>query len=389
MDKKGVLQIVDCFDAVNGVNITVKEIYQSWSPTLQFSFHIIGSGRRSIYEDNTYKSIKILKSMPLPSFIYPNLSLGFGVRTILKTIRNRNIACVHIATPGTLGFTASFLARINNIPIVCTHHTNWDIYNLSTFPKVLSLPLNYIIKIILKILYKSSQKVIVHSPNVIKKIKNLGVKSVEYLPLGVNIYSGKSDIIEAKKKAKKIICDKYHFSKEKPLIMYVGRISKDKNINLLKSIIDNNKDINFLVIGEGPLTKYLSQAKNCVITGVMDRSDLDSCYLSGDCFFSGSIMETVGRVFLESLGYGTPLIIPASGDHVTILKRCPSVFFFVEKSVSDIVIKMKEIINSGKYFEYLQLEAYRFAQEFTWKKVLKRHVDVYKEYENSLNISKK
>ena len=379
MDKKGVLQIVDCFDAVNGVNITVKEIYQSWSPTLQFSFHIIGSGRRSIYEDNTYKSIKILKSMPLPSFIYPNLSLGFGVRTILKTIRNRNIACVHIATPGTLGFTASFLARINNIPIVCTHHTNWDAYILLMFPKVLSLPLNYIMKILLKKLYKSSRKIIVHSPNLIEKINNLGVKKVEYLPIGVNIYSGKSNIIEAKKKAKVIVCDKYHFLKEKPLIIYVGRISKEKNIVLLKNVITNNENMNFLVIGEGPLTKYLSQTKNCIVTGILYGNDLNECYLAGDCFFSGSITETVGRVFLESLGHGTPLIVSDHGDHVTILKNCPSVFFFSRQSVNDIIIKIKEIINSGKYFEDLQLEAFKFAQEFAWKKVLKRYSDVYKD----------
>ncbi len=388
MDKKGVLYIVDCLDVVNGVNITVKEIYQYWTPTLEFSLHIIGSGRRSTYKDYRNKSIRILKSIPLPSLVYPNLSIGFGIRAILETINQNNIFCVHIATPGTLGFSAAILAKIKNIPIICTHHTNWDIYNLSTFPKVLSLPLNYITKNILKTLYRFSQKVIVHSPNVIKKIKKLGIKEVDYLPLGVNIYKGKINIKEAKKRAKNNICKIHHFSKGKPLIIYVGRISKDKNIRLLKHVIINNKDINFLVIGEGPLIKYLPQVKNCVATGAKDRDNLSKYYLGGDCFFSGSIMETVGRVFFESLGYGTPIIVSAIGDHVALLKKCTSVFFYTEQSVNDVVNRIKDKIKSSNYFELLQLEAYNFAQQFTWEKVLKKHINVYKKYENCFNISK-
>ena len=111
-------------------------------------------------------------------------------------------------------------------------------------------------------------------------------------------------------------CDTKNFSSEgdkdtnilknkKPLWLYVGRITEEKNI---KEILKVSKllDGTFIFVGDGPLKKILI-GENIVTLGWKIGKDLERIYRSCDIFIFPSKTDTFGQVIVEALASGLPV----------------------------------------------------------------------------------
>lgn len=106
------------------------------------------------------------------------------------------------------------------------------------------------------------------------------------------------------------------------VITYVGRLSSEKNIDLLiNSFIKLNQALrstqpdspgcHLVLVGDGPARKRLEeQTKNLNVTfmGYQKGKDLAACYASSDVFAFPSHSETFGNVVLEAMASGLPVI---------------------------------------------------------------------------------
>lgn len=102
--------------------------------------------------------------------------------------------------------------------------------------------------------------------------------------------------------------------KEKFKVLFVGRLVEEKGINeLLESVKTWNEDITLKIIGSGPLEirvkEIESKYKNVEFIGIIDQDKLPLYYSGSDMFIVPSVSEEgFGRVILESLSCGTPVI---------------------------------------------------------------------------------
>lgn len=98
------------------------------------------------------------------------------------------------------------------------------------------------------------------------------------------------------------------------VVLFVGRLVEEKGIKvLLESVKFWDKNIDLVIIGAGPLEneiKYVSQRlKNVKCIGPIDQNRLPLYYSGSDILIVPSTSEEgFGRVILESLACGTPVI---------------------------------------------------------------------------------
>jgi 1,2-diacylglycerol 3-alpha-glucosyltransferase len=110
---------------------------------------------------------------------------------------------------------------------------------------------------------------------------------------------------------------------EQPVLVHVGRIAHEKNIDFLfrmfAHVVRSKPGTIFIVAGEGPA---LSSCKACVrslgiagqvrFVGYLSRErELLDCYRAGSLFVFSSKTETQGLVLLESMALGVPVVSTA------------------------------------------------------------------------------
>ena len=91
----------------------------------------------------------------------------------------------------------------------------------------------------------------------------------------------------------------------RPIQLYVGRISLEKNIEAFLSL---NTPGTKLVVGDGPILESLkARYPDAVFVGLKQGEELSRYYASADVFVFPSRTDTFGLVMLEALASGTPV----------------------------------------------------------------------------------
>ena len=93
--------------------------------------------------------------------------------------------------------------------------------------------------------------------------------------------------------------------------LFVGRLSLEKNIELLVDLFNELQDHSLTIIGSGPLENKLKSkaGKNINIIGNVPNQCLKEYYENNDLLILPSISEPWGLVVEEALYFGIPSIV--------------------------------------------------------------------------------
>jgi alpha-1,6-mannosyltransferase len=140
-----------------------------------------------------------------------------------------------------------------------------------------------------------------------------GVRNVRALPLGVDTKVFRPDPDDRVETRKSL-----GIPTERELLLYVGRLSNDKNVRVLFKAFELVEEaqpgrFHLLVVGDGPTRQNLisAQRKGAGITWiryVTGSADLARFYRTSDLFVHPGVHETFGLVALESQACGTPVV---------------------------------------------------------------------------------
>ena len=118
---------------------------------------------------------------------------------------------------------------------------------------------------------------------------------------------------------KELIRKKYGIKSDKPVILYVSKLTKNKHPdNVIKSMAElqnNGLDASILIVGSGEMDENLKDLarnlnlKNIVFTGFVNQNDLPEIYSIADIFVFPAENEAWGLVINEVMCAGLPLIV--------------------------------------------------------------------------------
>ncbi len=110
-----------------------------------------------------------------------------------------------------------------------------------------------------------------------------------------------------------------HARDEAFVVGYVGRLSVEKNIQLLPAMARRLAAlglgrIRFLIVGQGAEEPALrAQLQDATFAGVLRGAALAQAYANMDCFVFPSHTDTFGNVVLEAMASGVPAIVTPDG----------------------------------------------------------------------------
>jgi len=248
-----------------------------------------------------------------------------ALRRALASLRSEPFDLVHIHTPFFAHYAGVRFARAAGIPAVATYHTFFEEY-LHHYVPLLPRPLG---RMIARRFTRSQcaqvQALIAPSEPMRELLANYGVSTpIHVIPTGLP-----ADRFVAGNGAR--FRDRFGIARNRPLLLYVGRVAHEKNIGfLLRTFVElrrTRRDALLVIAGEGPARESLmAQAAelglggDVTFVGYLDREQgLADCYAAADVFVFASRTETQGLVLLEALAQGRPVVSTAHLGTASIL----------------------------------------------------------------------
>ncbi|MEJ0021883.1 MAG: glycosyltransferase [Candidatus Doudnabacteria bacterium] len=105
---------------------------------------------------------------------------------------------------------------------------------------------------------------------------------------------------------------------DQPILLYVGRLDKEKNIDAVMKVLPGvlaRTDLHFVIAGKGAeqeklkrLARQLNLEKSVTFAGFVPDEDLPNLYTIGDCFVIAGIAELQSLVTMEAMATGLPVV---------------------------------------------------------------------------------
>ncbi|MBS5964068.1 glycosyltransferase family 4 protein [Finegoldia magna] len=216
---------------------------------------------------------------------------------------------VHSQTEFTMFIQAKKIAKDLDIPLLHTYHTVYEDYtHYFSLNKKIGKELA---KQFTKQIIKNTDGVVVPTNKIYNLLTEYNIHEDIYVaPTGINVNKlSECDDFD--------IRSGYKIPEDKHIVLFLGRIGKEKNITEILQYLENinRDDIVFIIAGAGP---FLSELKDIcsnskirdrlIFTGMIDSSKVGNFYSKADVFVSASTSETQGLTFIESMACSTPII---------------------------------------------------------------------------------
>ena len=163
--------------------------------------------------------------------------------------------------------------------------------------------------------------------------------------------------------------------------LYVGRISKEKNVDALidafDEVVKRGYKASLVFVGDGPHRQALearsqdrSQDQPVGFTGMLAGEELAQAYASSDCMVFPSTTDTFGNVVLEAQASGLPVIVTDQGGPPEIVRRHGSGLVVNLAQPHALADAMEKILLDGDLRAELRDRGLQSAAESKWENVL-------------------
>ncbi|WP_320666755.1 glycosyltransferase family 1 protein [Prochlorococcus sp. MIT 1307] len=252
---------------------------------------------------SNYMGAKVVgvPAMPLP--LYPELKLGLPGPAVSEALESFQPDLVHVVNPAVLGLGGIWLAKTNNIPLIASYHTHLPKY-LEHYGMGMLEPLLWEL---LKAAHNQAVLNLCTSTAMVKELSEKGIQHTALWQRGVDTEVFRPELRNDEMRRRLL----GNFTDEGALLIYVGRLSAEKQIERIKPVLEALPHTRLALVGDGPYRQQLEKAfENTPTTfvGYLAGEELASAYASGDAFLFPSSTETLGLVLLEAMAAGCPVI---------------------------------------------------------------------------------
>lgn len=295
----------------NSVYILKKELEEMGHTVYVFTTTTPGAPE---YEYNVFR----VPSLPCIFITERRVGLFYQPK-LAAVIKKLNLDLIHTHTEFSLGIFGRIMARELKIPTVHTYHTIYEDYtHYITHFKTVDKRAKAFVRIFSKVCCNTVEQVVVPTEKVRELLQEYSVfKDISVIPTGVdlkkfnpNLYS-KEDVAALK--------NSYGIHSYDKVLLYVGRISKEKNISeiidAMPMYMNQRPNVKFLIIGGGPEMDPLKEqvkasllSDKIIFTGPKPWDEIGLYYQLGDVFVSGSKSETQGLTYIEAMAAGLPVV---------------------------------------------------------------------------------
>ncbi|MDR0669030.1 MAG: glycosyltransferase [Treponema sp.] len=294
---------------------------------------------------------------------------------------------VHINSEFVVAEFGFYYAKRHNVPAVYTFHTLWEEYIGNYFPSFSVPPIKFILRRIFKLILKRSAAVIVPTTQIVEVVKKYRIKKEIYLlPTGIDpeyFTFNHLQIADFRGTMEMM----YPLLKDKRILLFAGRVTKEKNIDfllrILPGIVEKHPETVLLIVGDGPYLadlrdecERLNLTNHCVFTGYLERGDLGMVYAMSDIFVFPSLTETQGLVTIEAMYAGIPVVAIGSMGVIMVMSGNNG-GFMVQNDEHEFTTRVFDLLEDAGLYQRKAEEAKDFAQNWIIDNMTVKLVEIY------------
>jgi len=319
------------------------------------------------------------KVVSMPSFHFPFLKntkfrLVKPVPAVLEEkLRLFKPDIIHILHPITLGLAGMCYGEELGVPVVCSYHTQYhlylDYYKMGILKKLMWFYTRWV--------FNKCDINIAPCESVAQMMKDGGINRIGVWGRGVD-----SERFSPKWRNNGFREKYLQGNPNSKIILYVGRLYKEKNLRKIISEIKNIDNTVFMFAGDGPERKYLSRilpADKTVFLGRVENRDLSQVYASADIFLFPSKTEGCPNVVMEAVASGLPVIAVDAYGVKDIVQAAQCGFLYPDGEEICIKPMLDKLICNDTLRQTLSANARKFAESKTWDSVMDVLIKYYKQ----------
>jgi glycosyltransferase involved in cell wall biosynthesis/predicted metal-dependent phosphoesterase TrpH len=304
-DRPRVALVADGLGGMHGVTHTIAQIRERGVPG--YEVEVIGT------DAGVDRRLSSVAEIDIP--FYKGLQIGVpGLPAIVEALSDGRYDLVHLPTPGPAGLAAWLLARVMELPVIGSYHTE-----LSSYAGLRSgsAHLEAFAAAALGGFYGACEMVLSPSPATDERLAALGIDSarVGRWDRGVDL-----DRFDPQLRDESLLGGEIN-------VLYVGRLTKEKGVDLLAdsfvSARARDPRLHLVLAGGGAEQEALRDrlGEHATFLGWVGGSDLPRAYASADAFMFASQTDTFGQVILEAQASGLPVVAVDEGGPSSLIEN--------------------------------------------------------------------
>ena len=380
--------ITDTFAEVNGVSRTIQVLAQTarktgrnlvvltsmaTAPETENQSENRNGQRASSRGSRTGSKIDLKNFQPVGTFPLPEYesqTLAFPpFLEIFEYIERHRFNELIISTPGPMGLTGLAAARLLGLRTTGIYHTDFVQYvrHLTQDDDLADLTWQY-----MRWFYEQCTTILVPTETYRRQLIDNGFEPSR---LGVMARGVDTQLFHPAK-AVATFFDRYGQA-NCFRFLYVGRISKEKNVDVLIEAFDEvlrrGCQASLVFVGDGPQRQSLAarcQDRPIAFTGILEGEALAQAFASGDCMVFPSTTDTFGNVVLEAQASGLPVIVSDQGGPAEIVRRYDAGIVVDLGQPQALADAMEKVLRDADLRRDLRNRGLRNAAESKWENVL-------------------
>lgn len=307
-----------------------------------------------------YKGAKIYGVSGIPLPMYPELKIAIPRPKLRKVIEKFKPDLIHVVNPAVLGVGGIYYAKKMGIPLVASYHTHLpqylQHYGLGSLEGLLWE--------LLKLAHNQASLNLCTSTAMVNELVSHGIERVDLWQKGVD-----TELFQPRLASDQMRWRLSQGHPKSPLLLYVGRVSAEKQIDQIKPVLEAIPDARLAIVGNGPhreaLEAHFAGTKTNFV-GYLQGEELTSAFASADAFVFPSRTETLGLVLLEAMAAGCPVVAAASGGIPDIVTDGVNGYLFDPNDSEGAIKATQKLLDANIEREILRQNARNEAERWGW-----------------------
>lgn len=292
--------------------------------------------------------------------LYPDVKLAIPRPSIGKALEEFKPDLIHAIHPVVLGASAFHYSKRRNVPLVVSYHAQLDKYlHYYGFGKFEPLFWKGT-----RSAYNVSDLALATSQAMVDLLRQQGLKRVALWQKGVDTETFTPD--KASREMRERLTQGHP---EEKLMVYIGRLSAEKNIEACRPILQAIPGLRLALVGDGPHREKLKEyfaGTPTYFPGFLKGDQLPAAYASADIFFMASRTETLGLVVLEAMAAGCAVVAADEGGIPDIVRDGVTGHLFKHGDQETAIAAVRKLVTDDAHREHMRREARMDAERWNW-----------------------
>jgi glycosyltransferase involved in cell wall biosynthesis len=315
---------------------------------------------------------RVVRVPGLPFPPYPGLRISAPDPRIAWELARFRPDVVHAVGPVCLGLWASLAARALGLPLVASYHTDLPRYLPGYglgFVRPAAWPL-------LRRVHGLAHLNLCPSRFTRDELHAQGVAPVELWRGGVD-----TELFRPERRSLEMRLRLSDGRPDGPVLLWVGRLSPEKNLGLFARILDALPEARVAFVGDGPARTDLERSlagRRAAFLGFLRGEELAAAFASADLFVMPSRTETLGFVVLEAMASGCPVVAARAGGVPDLVEHDETGLLYDPDREEQAVLAVKELLAHAGKRRHLARLARKRALASSWEAETARLLGQYR-----------